>query len=50
MSRFDIYTAGRIFHLKSEMDDSVNSEKWINMLQNCAAYYSPNYDMKFYTK
>jgi hypothetical protein len=32
MSRFDIYTVGRIFHLKSENDDSVNSEKWISML------------------
>ena len=26
MSRFDIYSVGRIFNLKSENDDSVNSE------------------------
>ena len=28
-SRFDIYTPGRIFNLKSEFEDSLNSDAWI---------------------
>ena len=31
-SRFDVYTAGRVFHLKSEDADSFNSDEWIAIL------------------
>ena len=46
-SRFDIYTPGRVFHLKSEFEDGVNSDEWLQVLQRCAAHYNPKYDMRF---
>ena len=46
-SRFDIYTPGRIFNLKSDYEDTLNSEQWIGLLQQCAAYYNKNYDTHF---
>lgn len=46
-SRFDIYTPGRIFNLKSEFSDSLNSDDWLAVLQGCAAYYNSKYDMRF---
>ena len=35
MSRFDVYTLGRIFYLKSENGDIENSKKWVQHLQDC---------------
>lgn len=32
-SRFDIYTPGRIFNLKSDEADSLNSDQWLAILQ-----------------
>jgi hypothetical protein len=46
-SRFDVYTPGRIFNLKSENQDGLNSDEWIGLLQKCAAYYNDKYDMRF---
>ena len=46
-SRFDIYTPGRIFHLKSENEDTFNSDEWLAVLQKCAAHYNEKYDTKF---
>ena len=46
-SRFDVYTPGRIFNLKSEDEDTDNSELWIAILQKCGAYYNDKYDTKF---
>ena len=46
-SRFDIYTPGRIFNLKSEDFDTNNSDMWIAILQKCAAFYNSKYDTKF---
>ena len=46
-SRFDIYTPGRIFNLKSEDEDSHNSDLWIETLQKCGAYYNSKYDATF---
>lgn len=31
-SRFDVYTPGRIFNLKSEDQDGLNSDEWIGLL------------------
>jgi hypothetical protein len=31
-SRFDIYCPGRIFHMKSEHEDSLNSDEWLSRL------------------
>jgi hypothetical protein len=46
-SRFDIYTPGRIFNMKSEFEDSLNSDLWISMLQKCGAHFNSKYDTKF---
>lgn len=46
-SRFDIYTPGRIFNMKSEYEDEQNSISWLTNLQKCGAYYNPNYDTRF---
>lgn len=46
-SRFDIYTPGRIFNIKSINQDNQNSDEWINLLQKCGAYYNNKYDMRF---
>lgn len=31
-SRFDIYAPGRIFNMKSEYEDSLNSDEWTAIL------------------
>jgi len=46
-SRFDIYTPGRIFNMKSEYEDEQNSNSWLANLQRCGAYYNPKYNFKF---
>lgn len=46
-SRFDLYTPGRIFYLKSEFEDTLNSDEWLAVLQRCGAHYNPKYDMRF---
>jgi hypothetical protein len=47
LSRFDIYTPGRIFNLKSEFQDAVNSDEWLGVLRKCAAFYNSKYDTRF---
>jgi hypothetical protein len=32
LSRFDIYTPGRIFNLKSENENEINSTNWVEIL------------------
>lgn len=46
-SRFDIYTPGRIFNIKSEHEDFDNSDEWLALLQKCGAHYNPRYDKRF---
>lgn len=46
-SRFDVYTLGRIYHLRSEKTDEFNSEEWVAILQKAAAHYNPKYNRAF---
>ena len=50
-SRFDIYTIGRIYHVRSEESDArtqmKHAQDWVDILQNAAAHYNPKYDRKF---
>lgn len=46
-SRFDVYALGRVYNLRSEKTDELNSEEWVTVLQKAAAHYNPKYDTRF---
>lgn len=47
LSRFDVYTPGRVFNLKSEHEDTENTDDWVEVLRKSAAHHNPKYDTKF---
>ena len=39
-SRFDLYTAGRVYNLKAEGEDEDDSDSWIKALKESIDYYT----------
>jgi hypothetical protein len=43
-SRFDVYTKGRTFMLKTEGNSIWESEAWVRVLRQAAEFHNPNFN------